>query len=346
MVAGWRIPLSITGTAAYRVGMTAATQTEPGSSGRPGRVRPSRTVLVGFALAIVYIVWGSTYLGIRIMVEDMPPMIAAGSRFVCAAVVLGLILMARGGLARLALSRAEVLSCALIGLLLPVLGQGLVTIAESGGAPSGLVALLIAAVPLWVLLYRVLAGERPKRITAVGVLVGFVGLAVLLIGNGVGGDFPFWAVALVVFSAASWAFGSWLQPRLRMPRDAFVAAVYEMAIGGALLFVVGLAWGERFTPGEYSASSWAAWGYLVVFGSVVAFSAYVWLLQAANISLVATYAYVNPLVAVLLGWLVLGEAVTTPIIAGGAVVIAAVMIVVSTERPQRKRPTVKEPDHG
>ena len=200
--------------------------------------------------------------------------------------------------------------------------------------------------PLWVLLYRVLSGERPKRTTSLGVLIGFAGLAVLLIGNGVGGDFPFWAVALVVFSAASWAFGSWLQPRLRMPRDAFVAAVYEMAIGGVLLLAVGFAWGERFEPAAYSARSWAAWGYLVVFGSVVAFSAYVWLLQAVNISLVATYAYVNPLVAVVLGWLVLSEAVTGPIVAGGAIVIAAVVLVVSTERPQRKQTTAKEPDHG
>ncbi len=307
---------------------------------------PSRPVLVGLALAIVYVVWGSTYLGIRIMVEDMPPMIAAGARFLCAAAILGLILTARGGLPRLALSRAELLSCALIGLLLPVLGQGMVTVAENGGAPSGLVALLIAAVPLFVLMYRVLSGERPKRATVLGVLMGFAGLALLLATNGIGGGFPFWTIALVVFSSASWAFGSWLQPRLKMPRDAFVAAVYEMAIGGALLLAVGFGTGERFDPVEYSARSWAAWVYLVVFGSVVAFSAYVWLLQAANISLVATYAYVNPLVAVFLGWLVLAEAVTLPIVAGGAIVIAAVMLVVSTERPQRKQSIAKEPDHG
>jgi drug/metabolite transporter (DMT)-like permease len=322
--------------------MTAATELEPDT----GRNQSSRPLLVLAALAIVYVVWGSTYLGIRIMVEDIPPMIAAGARFGCAAIILALILMVRGGVSRLALSRAELLSCALIGLLLPVLGQGLVTVAESGGAPSGLVALLIAAVPLWVLMYRVLSGERPKKATIVGVLMGFAGLAALLIANGVASDFPFWTIALVMLSTASWAFGSWLQPRLRMPKDSFVAAVYEMAVAGVVLLVVGLAAGERFDPAAYSARSWAAWAYLVVFGSVVAFSAYVWLLQAANISLVATYAYVNPLVAVFLGWLVLSETVTVPIIAGGAVVIAAVVIVVSTERPQRKQPTVKEPDHG
>jgi drug/metabolite transporter (DMT)-like permease len=317
-----------------------ATEAEPVT----GRQQSARPVLVLAALAIVYVVWGSTYLGIRIMVEDIPPMIAAGGRFACAAIILAVILMARGGFSRLKLTRAELLSCALIGLLLPVLGQGLVTIAESGGAPSGLVALLIAAVPLWVLLYRLLSGERPKKATVAGVTMGFAGLASLLIANGVGGEFPFWTVLVVLLSSASWAFGSWLQPRLRMPKDAFVAAVYEMAIAGVVLLLVGLAAGERFDPAAYSARSWAAWGYLVVFGSVVAFSAYVWLLQAANISLVATYAYVNPLVAVFLGWLVLAEEVTVPIIAGGAVVIAAVVIVVSTERPQRKQQ--EEPDHG
>jgi drug/metabolite transporter (DMT)-like permease len=136
----------------------------------------------------------------------------------------------------------------------------------------------------------------------------------------------------VVFSAASWAFGSWLQPRLRMPRDPFVVSVYEMVIGGALMTVVGLVAGERFEPAAYSTRSWAAWTYLVVFGSVVAFSAYVWLLNSVSVSLVATYAYVNPLVAVFLGWLILSEAVTVPIMVGGAIVVAAVAIVVTTER--------------
>lgn len=315
--------------------MTTATNVAPATGGKSRPGTPSRPVLVGVALVIVYLVWGSTYLGIRIMVEDMPPMLAAGARFIVAALILAAILAARGGLARLAVSRAELLSCALIGLLLPVLGQGMVTVAENGGAPSGLTALLIAVVPLWVLLYRVLSGERPKWTTVAGVLLGFVGLAALLVSNGVAADFPFWTMALVVFSAASWAFGSWLQPRLRMPRNAFVAAVYEMLIGGALLMAVGLAGGEPIDLGAYSAQSWAAWAYLVVFGSVVAFSAYVWLLQAVPVSLVATYAYVNPLVAVFLGWIVLSEAVTPPIMAGGAVVVAAVALVVSTERPRR-----------
>jgi len=302
---------------------------------RPTQARP---LFIGIGLAVIYLVWGSTYLAIRIMVEDMPPLLAAGVRFALAGAVLAVILMFRGGPARLAVTRGELLSCALIGLLLPVLGQGMVTVAESGGAPSGLTALLIAAVPLLVLVYRVLSGERPKRTTVAGVLMGFLGLIILLAFNGTGAGFPFWTMALVVFSSASWAFGSWLQPRLRMPRDPFVAAVYEMLIGGALLTAVAFASGERADLGAYSAKAWAAWFYLVVFGSVVAFSAYVWLLQTVPVSLVATYAYVNPLVAVLLGWLVLSEAVTVPILVGGAVVVAAVALVVSTERPRREPP--------
>ncbi|GAA1659199.1 drug/metabolite exporter YedA [Glycomyces endophyticus] len=296
---------------------------------------PPRLLFVGAALGTVYLVWGSTYLGIGVMVEDMPPLSAAGGRFLVAGVLLGAVLALRGGWRRLRIGRAELWSCALLAALLPVLGQGMVTVAESGGAPSGLTALLVAAVPLWVLLYRALAKERPARSAVAGAVVGFAGLAALLASNGLTGDFPFWTVALVSFSSVSWAFGSWIQSRLRLPRDPFATAVYEMAIGGAVLLAAGLCAGERIEPAAYSAASWAAWAYLVVFGSVVAFSAYVWLLHSAPVSLVATYAYVNPVVAVLLGWLVLREAVTAPIVAGGAVVLLAVAIVLRAERPRR-----------
>lgn len=301
--------------------------------------------LIGIALGTVYLVWGSTYLGIGVMVEDMPPLVAAGTRFLAAGVLLGTILSLRGGWRRLRIGRAELWSCALLGLLLPVLGQGMVTVAESGGAPSGLTALLIAAVPLWVLLCRRLSGERPTRAAVTGAAVGFVGLAVLLASNGLIGEFPFWTILLVVFASVAWAFGSWYQSRLRLPRDAFVTAVYEMLIGGALLTAAGLFSGERIEPATYAADSWIAWAYLVVFGSVIAFSAYVWLLHSAPVSLVATYAYVNPLVAVFLGWLVLRESVTVPIVVGGAVVLLAVATVVKAERPGRPaaEPPMTEP---
>ncbi|ADD41083.1 protein of unknown function DUF6 transmembrane [Stackebrandtia nassauensis DSM 44728] len=287
------------------------------------------------ALGIVYIVWGSTYLAIRIMVEDMPPLLSAGARFMLAGAVLAAILAARGGLARLAVTRAELLSCAALAMLLPVLGQGSVTVAENGGAPSGLTALLVAVVPLWVLLYRTLSGQRPARLTVYGVLLGFAGLVLLLVSNGVDADFPFWTMILVVLATMSWAFGSWYQPRLKLPRDPFVLTVYEMLIGGAVLMVAGFGGGETIDLGAYSSRSWMAWVYLVVFGSLIAFSAYVWLLHSAPVSLVATYAYVNPVVAVALGWLVLSEDVTTPIVVGGIVVVLAVAVVAGAERPRR-----------
>jgi drug/metabolite transporter (DMT)-like permease len=301
-------------------------------------------MLVGVALGIVYVVWGSTYLAIRIMVEDIPPLLGAGIRFLTAGLLVAGALAARHGLRRLVVTPRQLAGCALIGLLLPVLGQGMVTIAENGGAPSGITALLIAAVPLWVVLYRVLSGERPAGRTLIGVAVGFGGVAALVTANGLGGSFPAWTLAVVVFAGLSWAFGSWYQPRIRLPRDPFVVVAYEMLAGGGLLVVLGLVGGERLDPLSYSARSWAAWVYLVLFGSVLAFSAYVWLLQSTAVSLVATYAYVNPLVAVFLGWLILAESVTIPTLVGGAIVVLAVAVVVGAELAPRKRQPVPVPE--
>jgi drug/metabolite transporter (DMT)-like permease len=301
-------------------------------------------MLVGVALGIVYVVWGSTYLAIRIMVEDIPPLLGAGIRFLTAGLLVAGALVARHGLRRLVVTPRQLAGCALIGLLLPVLGQGMVTVAENGGAPSGVTALLIAAVPLWVVLYRVLSGERPAGRTLIGVAVGFGGVAALVTANGLGGSFPAWTLAVVVFAGLSWAFGSWYQPRIQLPRDPFVVVAYEMLAGGGLLVVLGLVSGERLDPLSYSVRSWTAWVYLVLFGSVLAFSAYVWLLQSTAVSLVATYAYVNPLVAVFLGWLILAEPVTIPTLVGGAIVVLAVAVVVSAELGPRKRQPIPVPE--
>ena len=223
-----------------------------------------------------------------------------------------------------------------MGLLLPVLGQGLVTIAEDGGATSGLTALLIAAVPLWVACYRALAGDRPTATTVVGVLVGFAGAAVLVSGHGVSADVPTWTVLAVVAASVAWALGSWLQPHLHLPRDPFVVVVYEMLVGGIVLTLAGLGRGEHFDPAAYSARSWAAWVFLVLVGSILAFCAYTWLLQTTAVSVVVTYAYVSPVVAVFLGWLVLGEPVTVRTLLCAGLVLGGVALVVSAERPARE----------
>jgi drug/metabolite transporter (DMT)-like permease len=154
---------------------------------------------------------------------------------------------------------------------------------------------------------------------------------VVVTANGLGDAFPIWTMAVVLVAGLSWAFGSWYQPRIGLPRDPFVVAVYEMLIGGGTLTIIGLASGERFDPVAYSGRSWAAWGYLVLFGSVLAFCAYIWLLQSTATSLAATYAYVNPLVAVCLGWLILAEPVTVSTLVGGVITVLAVAVVVRSE---------------
>ncbi len=303
----------------------------------PSTVRTAPPVgLVVAALGVVYVVWGSTYLGIRIVVQEAPPLTSMGLRFMTAGLLLGVVLAVRGGPRRLRVTRRELLGAATLGLMLPMLGNGLVSVGESLGAPSGATALLIAVSPLIIVLFRGLTGDVPQPLSVLGVLLGFGGLGYLVLaGSGAGGHLPLAPALIILFAATCWALGSFLQPRLTLPRDVFVTAVYEMVCGGLIMVSVGLAAGERFT-GDYSTRTWLALGYLVVFGSMLAFTSYVWLLAHAPISLVATYAYVNPVVAVFLGWLILSEAVTAPVVIGGGIVVLAVAIVITAERPRRK----------
>jgi drug/metabolite transporter (DMT)-like permease len=288
--------------------------------------------LVAVALGIVYVVWGSTYLAIRVMVEDLPPLASASWRYLVAGLLLGAILAARSGARRLRATPRELVGCAVLGLLLPALGNGLVTLGEHMGTPSGVAALLIAAVPLWVIVYRRVAGDRPTRRTTLGTLLGFGGLVLLIASSGLGGEVKIGASLVVMSATVFWSLGSWSTPRLPLPKDAFVLTVYEMLFGSVWLLVFAAVRGEHLLPTSAPADAWLAWAYLVTFGSVVAFSAYVWVLGVAPISLVATYAYVNPVVAVFLGWLILSEPVTLPIVIGGGIVVGAVAIVVSAER--------------
>ena len=285
------------------------------------------------ALAIVYVVWGSTYLGIRYFVETVPPFLGAGLRYALAGLILGALLGGTRGFGRLRVPMREVAASGLVGLLLLVGGNGLVMVAEQS-IPSGLAALCVAAVPLFVVVLRLATGDRPPGATLLGVVVGFVGIATLVQpgGSATGG------VVAVLCAALSWSIGSFVSGGLRLPADPLVGTAYEMVIGGLALLVVGGARGEAasFSLGDVSTASWIAFGYLVVFGSLVAFTAYVWLLQSgAPISTVSTYAYVNPAVAVLLGT-VTGEKVTGRILVGGLLVIVAVAVVVTTEGRARR----------
>jgi len=188
-------------------------------------------------------------------------------------------------------------------------------------------------VPLWVIMLRTSAGDRPRSLTFVGVVLGFLGLAYLVLAgkDEPGGSFSLLAAGLIVAATLFWSIGSFIQPRLPLPRDVFVTTVYEMLTGGLMMIAIGYLSGERLEL-DYGARSMLAWGYLVLFGSVLAFTSYVWLLANAPVSLVATYAYVNPIVAVFLGWLILAEPITAPIVLGGGIVVVGVAMVIQAER--------------
>ncbi|WP_367824318.1 EamA family transporter [Streptomyces sp. LMG1-1-1.1] len=295
---------------------------------------PARRITgaVWAALGVVYVVWGSTYLGIRIVVETMPPFLSSGARFVTAGLLLVGIIAWRQGPAALKVTRRQLGSAVLVGLLLIPGGNGLVVLAETS-IPSGLAALLIAVVPAWVVILRAATGERPGTGAVGGVLLGLAGLAVLTL-PGLSGEVRISGVLLVVVATLMWSVGSFSSSRLPMPKNPFTASAYEMVAGGIAGLLIGLVRGEQhgLDVTAISGRSWAALAYLVLFGSLLAFTAYAWLLQAAPLSLVATYAYVNPVVAVFLGALVLNEALTWPLLLGGAVVVGGVCLIVSTER--------------
>jgi drug/metabolite transporter (DMT)-like permease len=303
--------------------------------------------LVWANLWIVYIVWGSTYLAIRVMVETMPPLLASGLRFLTAGTIAYVYLFIRRGRAGVRVTRAEVLASTAIGTALLLGGNGLVSIAERD-VPSGLAALVIASTPLWVVLLRALFGDRIPGGTLLGVVVGFIGVGVLVIpGRGSAGA-PLSGLILLVIAAGLWASGSFFSKRLPLPRDPFLSTVMQMLAGGAVLLVAGLARGEasQFMIDEFSARSVIAIAYLVVIGSLVAFTAYTWLLQHAPISKVATYAYVNPIIAIFLGALILSEEITASILVGASLIVASVAFIVSKEsaRPPQKRSVDAAPE--
>jgi drug/metabolite transporter (DMT)-like permease len=285
------------------------------------------------ALGAIYLIWGSTYLAIRVMVETVPPALGAGVRFVVAGTaMLALLGARRGGLAALRVTRAQLLWCAVVGSLLAAGGNGLVTIAERD-VPSGLAALLIASEPLWIVLLRGLTRDRVAGMTIAGVALGFVGVGILLLPGGHPDDVPVGMALLILVAAASWALGSFISPRVDLPRDPLTSTAWSLLIGGAVLVAGGLLAGEGadVDVGAFSAKSIAALGYLVVVGSIVAFSCYAWLLANAPISQVSTYAYVNPVIAVFLGALFLSEEVAAATIGGMALVVASVAVIVRRE---------------
>jgi drug/metabolite transporter (DMT)-like permease len=278
-------------------------------------------------LVIVYLAWGSTYLAIRVMVETVPPLFGAGLRFIAAGMLLCAVLLALGGKTRLRIDARQAVAAAVVGTLVLGGGIGLLTLAERR-VPSGLAALVIATVPLWIVVLRLLARERVPRTTLAGVFVGFVGVAILVLpADGTAGS-PFGWLAVLLAAALFTAIGAMAADRLTLPDDTLLSTALEMGVAGGVLLVAAVAANEpaQLDPDELSSRSLAAFAYLVLIGSLLAYSAFVWLLQNADPSTVATYAYVNPAVALLLGWAVLSEEITLTILTGALLVLASVVV--------------------
>jgi drug/metabolite transporter (DMT)-like permease len=295
----------------------------------------SHAARVWIALATIYLIWGSTYLGIELTVETIPPIFSAGVRFLAAAMLMLGFTAWRRGTRALRVTRRELASCAVIGALLP--GANAVLFVAERHVPTGLSALIIGSVPLWIVLLRTVTGDRPPRVALVGVIVGFGGLALLVRPSG---GAPLWALLLVLSSALMWAAGSFISRRLPLPSDSLAATSFEMLAGGVILLPIGLATSHPHFS-EFSGRSIFGFVYLVTVGSLIGYTAYVWLLDNAPLGRVATYAYVNPVVAIALGAIVLHESITWTIGVGAALVLACVALVVRHETEPRPVPVAE-----
>lgn len=293
------------------------------------------------ALGVVYLLWSSTYLAIRYVIITIPPLLSGGIRFLVGGTLLALVVLAVAGWSAFRMTWPQFGTVALSGLLLPAWGNGLVTVAQQHVA-SGLAALLIAAVPLYIVVFRAITGDRPRRATVVGVAVGAVGLALLVLVGPSGGSAgvfgnAWWGPWLVLLAGFGWAAGSFATTRLAVPANPFALAAVQMLIGGVILLSVSLALGDRLDVGAVATVSWWALTYLAVVVTLGAFSAYAYALATLPVSTVATYAYVNPVLAVLLGVVVAGERFSALQLLGGAIVLVAVVLVIAAERAPEKR---------
>jgi drug/metabolite transporter (DMT)-like permease len=310
---------------------------------RPVTVPRHAPIWIG--LLILYVVWGSTYLGIAIAVDTMPPFLMAAVRFLIAGLVLLGWSVAREGRGFRRPSLREWRDSTIVGALLLGGGMGMVAFGEQT-VPSGITALIIAMMPVWVaVLGRVFLRERLPRLAVAGIVLGFVGVAVLIGPSAFGGAGALepLALAAILFSPISWSSGSlFASHRAVLPKQPLVATGAQMVTGGLVLLAMSVVSGELvgFRIQAVSSDSLIALAYLTVIGSLLAFTAYGWLLRVAPLPLIATYAYVNPVVAVILGALVLSEPIELRTLVAGAVIIVAVAIIV-TARGRMQAPRAR-----
>jgi len=294
------------------------------------------SLLLVAAFAAVYIFWGSTYLAVRYAIETLPPFLMAGSRFLIAGSIL--LVWARFSRDYEKPKFVHWRTSLIVGTFLLLGGAGGVAFAEHY-ISSSLAALLVATEPFWIVLlsWLWLKNQRPNLKVVSGLAIGFLGVWLLISGQGASGaassgSMQFFGAIVVIVSALSWATGSIYGLRAPVPKSSLLTAGMQMLAGGlVLLLVSGLA-GEwrQFHISEVSTNSWLGLVYLIVFGSLIGFTAYSWLLKNAPPAQVATYAYVNPVIAVFLGWLIAGESFTTQMLVGAAVIVGSVALITST----------------
>jgi drug/metabolite transporter (DMT)-like permease len=301
----------------------------------PDRAVRHERLLVALSFVCIWFIWGSTFLAIRYAIADIPPLLMCGLRLLIAGALLLAVAAATGAPWP---RGVEWRNASLIGVLLPGIGNAAVTLGVAH-VPSGLVALLVATIPLWMALLASLGRDAapPGRQALFGLALGFVGIA-LLIGPGVAGDHdapiqPVWAL-VPVLGSLSWAWGSLWSRRAALPRSPLMSTAIGLAVAGLAMLLLSVGMGDlgRWSVAATRPPAWLALGYLAVFGSVIGFGAYLYLLRHVPPAIVATYAFVNPVVAMALGWAIGGESLTPRTLTAAAVVLAAVLTIL-TARP-------------
>ncbi len=293
------------------------------------------SILLIAAFAAIYFFWGSTYLAIKYAIETLPPFLMAGARFLTAGSIL--YVWARLSKDYEKPSFAHWRTSFIVGTLLLMGGNGGVVLAQHY-IPSSLAALLVATEPFWIVLlsWFWLGGNRPNWKVALGLLIGFLGVYLLIGGQGAGstaesGTGQIFGAFLVIGAAFCWALGSMYGVRATTPKSSLLTSGMQMLSGGLVLTVVGSVAGEwtKFSVADVSTNSWVALIYLIIFGSIIGFTAYSYLLKVALPSQVATYAYINPVIAVFLGWMIAGETLTTQMLIGAGIIVGSVALITS-----------------
>jgi drug/metabolite transporter (DMT)-like permease len=281
------------------------------------------------AFFLIYFIWGSTYLAIRYAIETIPPFLMAGLRFSCAGLLMYGFLRLRGAANP---SREQWLKLSCVGVFMFLCGNGFVVWAEQY-ITSGLAALLVSLLPLWLMLFDWLwaHGPKPNAAALAGIALGIAGTVLLLDPASItDSDIYLPGALMVLLASVGWAFGSIYSKKFQHPPSIFMSAAIQMIGGGVSLLLTALLLGEfpRFDVHAVSAVSIGGFTYLMVFGSMIAISSYVWLLQNASASAISTYAFVNPAVAIFLGWLIGGEAINAHILLGAGIILAGVVLVI------------------